>query len=71
MWARERLIPIGACSLSPMFFLIGNPGRLALQEARVLMTMGKRKPSMFGAPRAPLHVMTPERRCRMAKTSWL
>lgn len=57
-------------SPEPDVFVDREPGRLALQEARVLMTMGKRKPSMFGAPRAPLHVVTSERRCRMAKTSW-
>ena len=54
-----------------MLLLIGNPGRLALQEARVLMNMEKRKPSMVGAPGTPLHTMTLEGRYRMAMTSWL
>ena len=30
------------------------------QEARVLMNMEKRKPSMVGAPGTPLHTMTLE-----------
>ena len=51
-----------------MLLLIGNPGRLALQEARVLMNMEKRKPSMVGAPGTPLHAMKPEGRRRMART---
>ena len=51
-----------------MLLLIGNPGRLALQEARVLMIMEKRKPSMVGVPGTPLHTMMPESRCRMART---
>ena len=54
-----------------MLLLIGNQGRLALQEARVLMNMEKRKPSMVGAPGIPLHTMTPEGRYRMAMTLWL
>ena len=51
-----------------MLLLIGNPGRLALQEARVLMIMEKRKPSMVGVPGSPLHTMTLEGQCRMAMT---
>ena len=54
-----------------MLLLIGNPGRLALQEARVLMIVEKRKPSMVGAPGIPLHTMMPESRCRMARSFWL
>lgn len=54
-----------------MLLLIGNPGRLALQEARVLMIVEKRKPSMIGVPGTPLHAMTPESRCRMARSFWL
>ena len=49
-----------------MLLLIGNPGRLALQEARVLMIVEKRKPSMVGVPGTPLHTMTLEGQCRMA-----
>lgn len=54
-----------------MLLLIGNPGRLALQEARVLMIMEKRKPSMVGVPGTPLHTMKSESRCRMARIFWL
>ena len=48
-----------------MLLLIGNPGRLALQEARVLMIMEKRKPSMVGAPGTPLYTMMLEGRRNM------
>ena len=51
-----------------MLLLIGNPGRLALQEARVLMIMEKRKPSMVGAPETPLYTMTLESRRSMLAT---
>lgn len=51
-----------------MLLLIGNPGRLALQEARVLMIMEKRKPSMVGAPGTPLYTMTLEGRRSMPAT---
>lgn len=54
-----------------MLLLIGNPGRLALQEARVLMIMEKRKPSMVGVPGIPLHTMKSESRCRMAMIFWM
>lgn len=51
-----------------MLLLIGNPGRLALQEARVLMIVEKRKPSMIGVPGTPLHTMTLEGRHSMLAT---
>lgn len=51
-----------------MLLLIGNPGRLALQEARVLMIMEKRKPSMVGAPGTPLYTMTLEGQCSTLAT---
>ena len=54
-----------------MLLLIGNPGRLALQEARVLMIMEKRKPSMVGAPGTPLYTMTLEGRHSMLATTRL
>lgn len=50
----DRLLPI-----EPVLSLIGKPGRLALQEARVLMIVEKRKPSMVGVPGTPLHTMRP------------
>ncbi len=40
-------------TIEPDAFVDREPGRLALQEARVLMIMEKRKPSMVGAPEPP------------------
>ena len=67
---RERPIPIGFCRSNPMLLLIGKPGRLALQEARVLMIVEKRKPSMVGVPGTPLHTMRPGWQRRMVMTLW-
>lgn len=55
-------------TIEPDAFVDRNPGRLALQEARVLMIMEKRKPSMVGAPGTPLYTMTLEGRHSMLAT---
>ena len=67
----EGLFRAGATEVIAAHSICGNgrnPGRLALQEARVLMIMEKRKPSMVGTPGTPLYAMTLEGRHSMLAT---
>lgn len=70
--AGEGTVDYDRCmTIEPDAFVDRESGRLALQEARVLMIMEKRKPSMIGVPGIPLHTMMPESRCCMARSFWL